>query len=53
MAKDVVFPTRTLKRQLSDANRKLREMEDELQQLKAMKEDANKRRRSSLVSQHA
>ncbi len=33
-AKDVVFPSRSLKRQLEDAQMKLKEMEEELRMIK-------------------
>lgn len=45
MAKDVVFPTRALKRQLEDANERLRQMEDEL---RTMKENESDRKRQKI-----
>ena len=45
VAKDVVFPTRVLKRQLEDANERLRQMEDEL---RTMKESESDRKRQKI-----
>lgn len=42
VAKDVVFPTRALKRQLKDAQERLRQVEDEL---RTMKENESNRKR--------
>ena len=42
VAKDVVFPSRTLKRQLQDAEERLKQMEDEL---RTMKENERARKR--------
>ena len=44
MAKDVVFPTRPLRRQLTMAKQRLREMQDELELVKEQ-EAREKRRR--------
>lgn len=44
----MVFPSRVLKRQLDEAQKRLREMEDELQQIKEQENEENreqKRRR--------
>lgn len=43
-AKDVVFPSRSLKRQLDDANTRLKEMEEELQMFKGRGEVAKRRK---------
>lgn len=44
MAKDVVFPTRPLRRQLTQARQRLRDMQDELELVK--EQEARERRRS-------
>lgn len=49
VAKDTVFPSRSLKRQLEDAQTKLKEMEDEL---RSMKEYENDRKRQKMEVQH-
>lgn len=43
VAKDFVFPSRVLKRQLDDAQKKLKEMEEELK-----KKDGAERRRKGI-----
>lgn len=47
--KDVVFPSRSLKRQLEDAHTKLREMEEEL---KAIKDSERNKQRKTDVCVH-
>lgn len=49
MAKDVVFPTRALKRQLDDAQKKLKEMEDELYAIRCREEEERKRKKRARV----
>ena len=44
-AKDVVFPSRNLKRQLQDAHMKLKEMEKELKTIKEKEQKEGKRRK--------
>ena len=45
VAKDTVFPSRSLKRQLEDAQTKLKEMEDELRSMKEYENDRSKRQK--------
>ena len=45
MAKDVVFPTRPLRRQLTLAQQRLREMQDELELVKEQEARERKRRK--------
>lgn len=47
-AKDAVFPSRVLKRQLEDAHERLRQMEDELRTLKENEGDT-KRQKMEIV----
>lgn len=49
-AKDAVFPSRALKRQLEEAQQRLREMEEEMELLKGRE---RKRRRRNRVSLHS
>lgn len=49
MAKDLVFPSRVLKRQLEDAQLKLREMEEELETIKNKEQRERKRRKKTRV----
>ena len=44
MAKDVVFPSRVLKRQLQDAQERLKQVEDELQIMKENKKDQKRQK---------
>ena len=46
-AKDVVFPSRVLKRQLEDAQQRLRVMEEELQMVKNQELRERKRRKKT------
>ena len=53
MAKDVVFPTRPLRRQLTQAQQRLRDMQDELELVKEQeaRERRRRKRRRYVVSQ--
>ena len=44
-AKDVVFPSRVLKRQLDNAQQRLRDMEEELDLIRAREQQERKRRK--------
>jgi len=48
--KDVVFPSRVLRRQLDDAEQRLREMEEELNMIRNREIRERKRRRKMRVS---
>lgn len=50
VAKDVVFPSRILKRQLEDAQHRLKEMEEELILVKSQEMREKKRRKKMRVS---
>ena len=50
MAKDIVFPSRVLKRQLEDAQKKLREMENQLESIRTREEVEKKKRKKARVS---
>jgi predicted nucleic acid-binding Zn-ribbon protein len=43
-AKDVVFPTRALKRELEDAHERLRQVEDELRSIKETEGDRKRQK---------
>ena len=43
-AKDVVFPSRSLKRQLEDAHERLRQVEDELRTIKESESDRKRQK---------
>ena len=49
-AKDLVFPSRVLKRQLVDAQHRLKEMEEQLETIKNKEMKERKRRRRNRVS---
>ena len=42
VAKDVIFPSRVLRRELDDAQRRLKEMETELESIKAIGSNQSK-----------
>ena len=48
-AKDLVFPSRVLKRQLEDAQHRLKEMEEELETIKNQEQRERKRRKKTRV----
>ena len=50
VAKDFVFPSRVLKRQLEDAQHRLKEMENELETIKSKEQQERKRRKKARVS---
>lgn len=49
IAKDIVFPSRVLKRQLEDAQHRLKEMEEELETIKNKEQRERKRRKMTRV----
>ena len=49
LAKDLVFPSRVLKRQLEDAQHRLKEMEEELETIKNQEQRERKRRKKTRV----
>lgn len=50
-AKDIVFPSRVLKRQLEDAQHRLKEIEEELETIKNKEQHERKRRKKTRVRQ--
>ena len=48
----MVFPSRILKRQLEDAQMRLKEMEEELQQVKSQEVRERRKRKKMRVSTH-
>ena len=49
VAKDIVFPSRVLKRQLENAQHRLKEMEEELETIKNKEQQERKRRKKARV----
>ena len=49
IAKDIVFPSRVLKRQLEDAQHRLKEMEEELETMKNKEQRERKRQKMTKV----
>ena len=50
VAKDMVFPSRVLKRQLDDAQKKLRLMEEQLEAIRNQEDKDKRRRKRARVS---
>lgn len=50
VAKDIVFPSRVLKRQLEHAQHRLKEMEEQLETIKNKEQRERKRRKRERVS---
>ena len=51
VAKDIVFPSRVLKRQLEHAQHRLKEMEEQLETIKNKEQRERKRRKRERVSE--
>ena len=50
VAKDIVFPSRVLKRQLENAQHRLKEMEEELETIKNKEQQERKKRKKVRVN---